>query len=324
MKSVIDKEVIPNPGHQPGYLASSGVGRASVTENDEGRDERMQVDERRRAQFELDQKLRQNMARIKHKILVLSNKGGVGKSSVAVNLAAILSKKGSRVGILDADIHGPSIAKMLGFEGRRLPVTQEGMAPIMVSQNLWAISMASLIAYPDMPVIWRGPLKTGALKQFLGEVLWGELDYLIMDSPPGTGDEPLSVCQLIPELDGGIIVTTPQEVALSDSRKCVNFLRQLKTPVLGIIENMSGFKCPHCGADIELFGSGGGERAALELGVPFLGKIPIDLKLVVSTDEGKPLVDRYQDSEAARAFEGITQQVIERIESGRSLPKVSP
>jgi len=277
----------------------------------------------RKTQFELDQKLKQNMAKIKHKILVLSNKGGVGKSSVAVNLAAILSKKGSRVGILDADIHGPSVAKMLGFEGRRLPVTREGMAPIMVNRNLWAISMASLIAHPDMPVIWRGPLKTGALKQFLGEVLWGELDYLIVDSPPGTGDEPLSICQLIPELDGGIIVTTPQEVALSDSRKCVNFLQQLKVPVLGIIENMSGFKCPHCGASVDLFGTGGGQRAALELGVPFLGQIPIDLKLVISSDEGKPLIDRYQDSEAAKAFEEIVQQVIEKIESGISISKVS-
>ncbi|MBU4511008.1 Mrp/NBP35 family ATP-binding protein, partial [bacterium] len=212
----------------------------------------------------LDEKLKNNMANIKHKILVLSNKGGVGKSSIAINLACSLSEKGFKVGILDADLHGPSVAKMLGFEGKRLQGSPEGIIPMSVSSNLTAVSMASLIENSDAPLIWRGPLKMMALKQFLGEVKWGALDYLIIDSPPGTGDEPLSICQLIPELEGGIIVTTPQKVALLDSRKCVNFLKNLNIPILGIIENMSGLKCPHCGKNIDLFKSRGGEKVATE------------------------------------------------------------
>jgi len=217
----------------------------------------------------LDEKLKNNMANIEHKILVLSNKGGVGKSSVAINLAWSLSEKGFKVGILDADLHGPSVATMLGFEGKRLQGSPEGIIPMNVSPNLTAVSMASLIETSDAPLIWRGPLKMMALKQFLGEVKWGALDYLVIDSPPGTGDEPLSICQLIPELEGGIIVTTPQGVALLDSRKCVNFLKNLSIPVLGVIENMSGLKCPHCGKNIDLFKSGGGEKAALEFNLPF-------------------------------------------------------
>ena len=179
--------------------------------------------EKEAANKKLNNQLKKNMSVIKHKILVLSNKGGVGKSSVAVNLACSLSEKGYKVGILDADLHGPSVATMLGFEGKRLQGSSEGIIPMSVSPNLVAVSMASLIENSDAPLIWRGPLKMMALKQFLGEVQWGNLDFLIVDSPPGTGDEPLSICQLIPELEGGIIVTTPQGVALLDSRKCVNF-----------------------------------------------------------------------------------------------------
>ncbi len=187
------------------------------------------------ASKKLNEQLKQNMSKIKHKILVLSNKGGVGKSSVAINLAYSLSEKGFKVGILDADLHGPSVAIMLGFEGKKLQGSSEGIIPMNVSSNLVAVSMASLIETSDAPLIWRGPLKMMALKQ-LGEVRWGNLDFLIIDSPPGTGDEPLSICQLIPELEGGIIVTTPQGVALLDSRKCVNFLKNLNIPILGIIE----------------------------------------------------------------------------------------
>jgi ATP-binding protein involved in chromosome partitioning len=261
----------------------------------------------------LDKKLRENMSKIKHKILVLSNKGGVGKSSVAINLACALSGKGFKVGILDADLHGPSVAKMLGFEGKRLEGSPEGIIPMSVSSNLVAISMASLIENSDSPLIWRGPLKAIAIKQFLGEVQWGNLDYLIVDSPPGTGDEPLSICQLIPELEGGVIVTTPQEVALLDSRKCVNFLKNLKIPILGIIENMSGLKCPHCGKNIDLFKSGGGEKAAKEFNLPFLGKIPIDINMVNSTDEGKPYIFQYKDSETTQAFNKVVELILTQI-----------
>jgi len=258
----------------------------------------------------LDEKLKENMSKIKHKLLVLSNKGGVGKSSIAINLACYLSENSFKVGILDADLHGPSVAKMLGFEGKRLQGGSKGIIPITISSNLIAVSMASLIETSDMPLIWRGPLKMMALKQFLGDVEWGNLDYLIMDSPPGTGDEPLSICQLIPELEGGIIVTTPQEVALNDSRKCVNFLRNLNIPILGIVENMSGLRCPHCGKNIDLFKSGGGEKAALEFGLPFLGKIPIDINMVNSTDEGKPYIFKYKNSETAQVFNKIVKEII--------------
>ena len=269
--------------------------------------------EKEPAHRELDEQVQQNMSKIKHKILVLSNKGGVGKSSVAVNLAYSLSEKGFKVGILDADLHGPSVAKMLGFEGERLQGSPEGIIPKKVSSNLVAISMASLIEGPDMPLIWRGPLKMMALKQFLGEVKWGSLDYLVVDSPPGTGDEPLSICQLIPELEGGIIVTTPQEVALLDSRKCINFLKTLNIPILGIIENMSGLKCPYCGRNIDLFKSGGGEKAAKEFNLPFLGKIPLDLNMVNSTDEGRPYLSQYKDSETAQIFNQIVELILTQI-----------
>ena len=268
----------------------------------------------KRVENNLDEKLKRNMSQIKHKTLVLSNKGGVGKSLIAVNLACSLSEKGFKVGILDADLHGPSVAKMLDFEGRKLQGSSEGIIPMSISPNLIAISMASLIESPDMPLIWRGPLKMNALKQFLGEVKWGNLDYLIIDSPPGTGDEPLSICQLIPELEGGVIVTTPQKVALLDSRKCINFLKNLNIPILGIIENMSGLKCPHCGKNIDLFKSGGGEKVALEFNIPFLGKIPIDINLVESSDEGKPYILQYKNSETAQVFKKIVELIITQIE----------
>jgi len=267
----------------------------------------------KRVENNLDEKLKRNMSQIKHKILVLSNKGGVGKSLVAVNLACSLSEKGFKVGILDADLHGPSVAKMLGFEGRKLQGSSEGIIPMSVSSDLVAVSMASLIESSDAPLIWRGPLKMMALKQFLGEVKWGNLDYLIIDSPPGTGDEPLSICQLIPELDGGVIVTTPQGVALLDSRKCINFLKNLNIPILGIIENMSGLKCPHCGKNIDLFKSGGGEKVALEFNIPFLGKIPIDINLVESSDEGKPYILQYKNSDTAQVFSKIVELILSKM-----------
>ena len=280
--------------------------------NDNIKSENQQKHEKMAQGKKLDNQLKDNMSKIKYKILVLSNKGGVGKSSVAVNLACSLSEKDYKVGILDADLHGPSVAKMLGFEGKRLQGSPEGILPMSVSPNLVAVSMASLIETSDAPLIWRGPLKMMALKQFLGEVQWGNLDYLIIDSPPGTGDEPLSICQLIPELEGGIIVTTPQSVALLDSRKCVNFLKNLKIPILGIIENMSGLKCPHCGKNIDLFKSGGGKEAAQEFNLPFLGKIPIDLNIVISADEGKPYICQYKDTETAQVFNRIVKAIIKK------------
>ena len=267
--------------------------------------------ENQRANQDMAEKLEKNMADIKHKVLVLSNKGGVGKSSVSVNLSCSLSEKGYKVGLLDADLHGPSVAKMLGFEGEKLTGSNGLINPIRVRPNLEAISMASLIGSADTPLVWRGPLKGVAIKQFLAEVNWGKLDFLIIDSPPGTGDEPLSICQLIPELDGAVIVTTPQEVALTDSRKCITFLKDLNIPILGIVENMSGFRCPHCGKKIDIFKSGGGKRAADEFQVPFLGSIPIDVEIASSGDQGTPFMCNNKESETGHTFEKIVRIILD-------------
>lgn len=254
-------------------------------------------------------KVVENLQKIKHKIVVMSGKGGVGKSTVAANLAFSLSMNGAEVGLLDVDIHGPNIPKMLGIEDERVTGDEKGILPILVPPHLKVMSMGFLLSTKDTPVIWRGPVKMGAIRQFLGEVHWGDLDYLIIDLPPGTGDEPLSIAQLIPNSSGAIIVTTPQDVALLDSRKAVTFARTLNMPVIGIIENMSGFTCPHCGKTIDLFKTGGGQKAALELQVPFLGKVPMDPKIVETGDSGKPFVLEYSKSESAKVFEEIVKNI---------------
>ncbi len=255
----------------------------------------------------------ESLARIKHKVVVMSGKGGVGKSTVAVNLALALAAKGHKVGVMDVDIHGPDVAKLLGVEQERLKSDGQRIIPVGISENLSAMSMAFLIDSRDTPVIWRGPLKMGAIRQFLGDVAWGDLDYLVIDLPPGTGDEPLSVAQLIPEGAWAIIVTTPQDLALLDSRKAVRFAETLKMKIAGIIENMSGFACPHCGKDIDLFKTGGGERAARELGVPFLGRVPIDPEVVRTGDEGIPYVVNQPDEPAPKAFGEIVRQLEDRL-----------
>jgi len=207
----------------------------------------MQTQQEKEQQLQQEKRLKENLSKIKSKLVVMSGKGGVGKTTVSVNLAYGLAIKGYKTGILDIDIHGPNIAKMLGIEDVKLMNSDLGIEPASVLPNLKAISLALIGYSPDQPVIWRGPLKMIAIKQLLSDVNWGELDYLIIDSPPGTGDEPLSICQLISDMDGAIVVTTPQDVAILDSRKSVLFAEQLKVPVTGIIENMSGFTCPHCG-----------------------------------------------------------------------------
>ncbi len=256
-------------------------------------------------------RLRQNLCRIQNKLVVLSGKGGVGKTTVAVNLAYGLAQQGKKVGLLDTDIHGPNVAKMLGLEGVQLTGFDDGkIEPVLMAHGIKVISMAFLLKNSDQPVIWRGPRKMMVIKQFLSDVAWGDLDYLIIDSPPGTGDEPLSVCQLIPEINGAIIVTTPQEVAVLDSRKTILFANELKLPVVGVIENMSGFVCPHCSQEINLFGTGGGERAAEELNVPFLGRIPMEAGMVAAGDSGKPYIHLQDRSSAVTAMNGIMEKIL--------------
>ncbi len=231
--------------------------------------------------------IKAKMARIKRKILVMSNKGGVGKSTIAVNFAGLLAAKGQKTGLLDIDIHGPSVARMTGQEGRAHESDGTFISPLEVMPNLKMVSMGSVMQEADTPLIWRGPIKMGLLKQFLSDVDWGDLDTLVIDAPPGTGDEPLTICQLIPEMSGAVVVTTGQAVALLDSRKAVGFLRQVGIPVLGLLENMTAFKCPHCGGAIDLFRTGGGGKAARELGVPFLGSVPFEPGMVDAGDSGK-------------------------------------
>jgi len=248
------------------------------------------------------------MSKVKHKIMVLSGKGGVGKTTVAANLAVALSMQDLDVGLMDADIHGPDIPKILGIEEKRPQIEGSSFLPVPVLPRLKAISIGFLLPSRDSSVIWRGPMKYNAIRQFLADVAWGELDYMIVDLPPGTGDEALSVVQLMGKLDGSIIVTTPQELALLDSRKAVNFSQILRVPVIGIIENMSGFICPHCGKEVNIFKYGGGEQAARELRVPFLGRVPLDPQMVEAADSGTPFV-LQKDSKVREAFGEIVVKV---------------
>ncbi len=258
--------------------------------------------------------LKENLAGIKHKLVILSGKGGVGKSTVAVNLAYTLVNQGKKVGILDVDIHGPSIAKLLGIEGQVLTGDQKGIArPIKIKENFYALTIASLLKSPDDPVIWRGPLKMKLIKQFLGDIKWPELDYLIIDCPPGTGDEPLSVIQIISDVDGSIIVSTPQDLALLDVRKTINFSKKLNVKIIGIVENMTGFKCPHCGKIINIFKGFGIEKASADFKVDILGKIPIDPKISHTGDKGKSYVALHPTSDSAKEFSKTTEAILKKF-----------
>ena len=259
-------------------------------------------------QAEQDAAVEKALGKIKHKLLVMSGKGGVGKTSTSVNLAIALANKGYRVGIMDVDLHGPDVPRMMGLKGMLDLSNNKKLEPMLRMENLKVISIESLTMSKDDAIIWRGPIKYSAIKQFIGDVEWGDLDFLVIDSPPGTGDEPLTIAQTIKDAKA-IIVTTPQEVSLADVRKSISFCKTVKMEIFGMIENMSGFVCPHCNETVDIFGSGGGERTAAAASIPFLGRIPMDPRVVSCGDEGSSIQEKYADSEVAKAISNIANRV---------------
>lgn len=268
--------------------------------------------EQQRAQEQQEKNLKQSLSQIKNKIIVMSGKGGVGKTSTSVNLSLALSKKGFKVGIMDVDLHGPDVPRMLGLNSILDMNENRKLIPLEYSENLRAISIEAMTPDKDNAIIWRGPIKFSAIRQFIADVEWGDLDFLIIDSPPGTGDEPLTVAQTIPDAKA-LIVTTPQEVSLADVRKSISFCKTVNMEIFGLVENMSGFTCPHCNETIDLFGSGGGERTAVAAGIRFLGKIPLDPNIVACGDSGTCYQDTYQDSPVTKAYGDITEKMVKLL-----------
>ncbi len=257
-----------------------------------------------------DEKITRTLSRIKHKIVVLSGKGGVGKSTVSANIAMTLALAGKKVGLLDVDVHGPSIPRLLSLTGAKPHIESDHMEPVAYNSNLSVMSLGFLIPDKETAVIWRGPVKIGLIRQFVGDVDWGDLDYLVTDCPPGTGDEPLSVLQTLGPDALAVIVTTPQGVAIDDVRRSVTFCSQVGNKVLGIVENMSGFVCPNCHTTHDIFNSGGGEALAKEMNVPFLGRIPMDPEVVRSGDEGYPFVKVQGDTPTGKALTKIAEPIL--------------
>jgi len=275
-------------------------------------------DDQRKQQYEQEQKLKLKLSKIKHKIAIISGKGGVGKSTVTANLAMAFAMNGHRdkVGVLDADIHGPCIPKMLGLKGQTLIGGPGGMMfPVIGKLGIKVVSMDFFLPNDEAPVIWRGPLKMKAIQQFLSDVTWGDLDYLFIDLPPGTGDESLSVTQLIPDMDGVVIVTMPSEVSQGVVKKAVTFAKQIGVPIIGIVENMSGFVCPDCGAKVNIFKTGGGKKIAEDMSVPLLGSIPIDPSICNDSDSGLAFIAENKNSPATKAFTEIVKKIDHFLEN---------
>ncbi|MCB9477638.1 MAG: Mrp/NBP35 family ATP-binding protein [Deltaproteobacteria bacterium] len=249
-------------------------------------------------QQEQDMRIARTLRHVRHKLLVMSGKGGVGKTTVAVNLATALAKAGHRVGLMDIDLHGPSVPYMLGLQDKLIRQEDDKVYPVEYMPNLKVLSIANLMELGDNAIIWRGPLKIGAIRQFLADIDWGELDYMVIDSPPGTGDEPLTTAQTFTGVQA-VVVTTPQEISLADVRKSISFCRKVQMPVLGVVENMSG----------PIFGKGGGEKLAKDMGLTFLGSLPMDGEVVKAADEGRPYMALHEDSEVGKAFMAIAEQV---------------
>ena len=256
-----------------------------------------------------------NLRHIKRKIMIMSGKGGVGKSTIAANLSIGLALRGYNVGLLDCDIHGPTIPTIFGLESERLTVSEEGIKPIQILPNLSVMSVGFLLENKDSPIIWRGPAKMGVIQQFLEDVIWGELDFLIIDLPPGTGDEPLSVAQLIPNCDGSILVTTPQDVALISVRKSIRFSEKLKVPIIGLVDNMHGLICPHCIKPIDVFGTGGVEKASKDFNIPILARLPIEPKVAEMEDKGTVIRELLEhNTEWQKNFENVVNAVEKTLE----------
>jgi len=253
--------------------------------------------------------------KIKHKIVIMSGKGGVGKSFIAANLSVALAMLNRKVGIFDADFHGPDVPKILGVRGNVLRVGPKGIEPVVAKHDIRVLSLDFMLSSDETPIIWRGPLKATAIRQLLAEVNWGDLDYFIVDLPPGTGDEPLSVAHETPGLDGIVLVTIPSEVSLLDVKRAATFGKRLNIPILGVVENMSYYRCPICGHIEYLFGKGGGETLAKKLGVELLGKIPVDTKINEANDKGQPYVELYPESDGAREILKIAKKLISKLEA---------
>jgi ATP-binding protein involved in chromosome partitioning len=273
-----------------------------------------QLESYKRQQSDEQANLEEKMGRIKHKIAIISGKGGVGKSTVTVNLATAFAMQGKRVGVLDADIHGPSVPRLLGLEGKQVETVLSGVLPVDGPLGMKVMSIDFFLA-EQAPTIWRGPLKMRAIRQFLTDTVWGDLDFLFIDLPPGTGDEPLSIAQLIPDIDGVVIVTMPSDLSSSIVKKAITFAQRLNMPIIGVVENMSGFICPHCGQKTEIFQSGGGKKMAQEMSASFLGSIPIDPEVGFDSDKGTPFILSHKDSTATKAFMEIVKNVDEYVKN---------
>ena len=308
------QENVPGSEREAQAQAEKGAGKTCDTCGDTSCSASKQKSGESKEEYADRRKLMARLCRIEHKIVVLSGKGGVGKSTVAVNLATSLMLSGLSVGLLDVDIHGPSVPTMLGLERETLRSSDDGLLPVQLG-NMKVMSLGFLLANQDDAVIWRGPMKMGVIKQFLTDVDWGDLDYLIVDAPPGTGDEPLSLCQLIQPLDGAVIVTTPQKVAAVDVRKSISFCHRVNVPVLGVVENMSGFLCPKCGEITQIFPTGAGKKIAEDMKVPFLGAIPVDPAVAQSGDTGQVFIHHFASSTTAKIMQDIINKIVDVIKT---------
>ena len=260
------------------------------------------------AEADKDEEVRASLQRIKHKLVVMSGKGGVGKTSTSVNLAIALARRGHKVGLMDVDLHGPDVPRVLGLSAMLGLSSNHKLDPLRYNDHLKVVSIESLMASKDDAVIWRGPMKYSAIRQFISDVDWGDLDFLLIDSPPGTGDEPLTVAQTIADAKA-VIVTTPQEVSLADVRKSISFCHTLKMDIFGLIENMSGYVCPHCSETVDIFGAGGGEKTARDARIDFLGRIPLDPRVVRCGDAGQSFQETYPGSPVTQAYEAIVGKI---------------